>query len=175
MTKDLKMATVKDLMKVHNNLCFQHQHCSAISSPSLCQIFIAVTVTFLFLLIWLFPEGCSYVSYTLCFPNSIWQICNQVPDIMIDVTGITRRYVPTLWDLSYLGDWLTPVTGSSAVWQWLSVIKYKVLKGEASVEGGNLERCQKSNNLKGGRVWSREKGLWVRTQETPFWLPLRSC
>lgn len=144
-------------------------------SPPLCQIFIAVTGAFLFLLTWLFPEGCSYVSYTLCFPNSIRQIRNQVPDIMIDVTGLTRRCVPILWDLSYLGDWFAPVTGASEDWQWSSVIKYKVLKGEASVEGGDLERCQKSNNLKGGRVWSREKGPWVRTQETPCRLPLWSC
>ena len=43
--------------------------------------------------------------------------------------------------------------------------------------GRGLGKMSEKQQLEGGggRVWSLEKELWEKMQETPFWRPLRSC
>lgn len=120
-----------------------------------------MTGTFLFLLIWLFLRAAA-MSVTRCFPNPIWQISDQVPHLMLDADGITRR--GTLLGSQLLRRFICTS-------YWLSCI----LWGKSG--GRGLGKVSEKQQLEGGRgrVWSLEKELWETMQETPFWWALRSC
>lgn len=101
-------------------------------------------------------------------PNSAPQLCDQVPSFVPDVAGVAGRCAPTRGDLSYQRR-RTCTRGLAH----LRPDNDKVLEGEASVEGGAQKSARKhqKQQLEGrGRVWSQDKGLWVRTRETLFWL-----